>query len=203
MDKMKKIYIGIICVISVIVIMLVALLVLLRSDKFYSNITSDVKDTNPYDKVVNEINQIEPTDIYLYGEDMYCIDSITYIKIDKLSEEKFTGKNNKKILIINDMSGILSLSEDEWKFLEEKAKSDFNFYFFYAGRNLLSEFEKRKIITENSPDDLCSGVVTYEGKRTGWTAYTKEDRKVANKNNRYELLGQSIFDVVRLCYESK
>lgn len=163
MDKMKKIYIGIICVISVIVIMLVALLVLLRSDKFYSHITSDVKDTNPYDKVVNEINQIEPTDIYLYGEDMYCINSITYIKIDILS----------------------------------------NFYFFYAGRNLLSEFEKRKIITGNSPDDLCSGVVTYEGKRTGWTAYTKEDRKVANKNNRYEILGQSIFDVVRLCYESE
>lgn len=94
---------------------------------------------------------------------MYCINSITYIKIDILS----------------------------------------NFYFFYAGRNLLSEFEKRKIITGNSPDDLCSGVVTYEGKRTGWTAYTKEDRKVANKNNRYEILGQSIFDVVRLCYESE
>lgn len=198
---MKKKSRGIIVGLFLSVVLLILLFIFGRYMKIWNLFLPKDQELGTYEEAINVINEKEPTDVFLYGEDMVITDSINYTKVKELSDSVLNEKKRKVLLIINDMNGTVSLNEDEWKFLQEK-KKDYDFYFYYAGRNLLSEFEKRKILSDIQEDDLCTGIVTCEGKRSEFVVFNKEDMKVADKKNNMEMLSEFIFENVAYCYAS-
>lgn len=189
-----------------IVVLLAAFFCLCKFTDFgalFSSKSTD-KQNDTYAEAIDVINNKLPTDVLVYGEDMDFRDGVKYSKISKLDDRSLSGSKKYTVLIINDMSGKVTLSDQELDLLKEKTK-DVNFYFYYCGKNLIDKLVSAGIFDENTfqDGDLCCGYVTSEGEKIRYGGiYTENLKQIDDKNHNKEGLSELLLTNLLRCYKS-
>lgn len=122
-------------------------------------------ELSTYEQEIIILNEIYPSDIMIYGENISFKDSLKYRMISQISEEELDGsKFQYHFIIINDLSGSASLTQDEanliMSYINEK-----HYTFFYIGSNYEDIFLKSGILEDPISSD-CRGFQT--GYEYGW-----------------------------------
>lgn len=99
--------------------------------------------------------QNNPTDIMLWGDDFTLPEGLEYRKLEKLDEESLAKKDSYKysFLIINDLEGSVTLSEDEIELVRAH---------IYDNQNTLIYFGDKYLTTWQSPS---MSELTVDGNR--------------------------------------
>lgn len=199
--KIIKVTIGI-C--AVVLVVLLVLCVIFRWYLYMPFLFHNGKVTDPYDRAIDMLNNKVPTEIFVYGEELDFRKTVQYKQIDSLSEESIKTDKEYTVCIVSDWNGNVTLTKEDVAFIKEQIKN-LNFYFYYIGNDKLDMLKKEGIFDKNSYDetDRCTGIVTYEGKRTDCSGIYPIDIhekivKATKKGNVEEFL----LDSVVSCYKS-
>lgn len=115
---------------------------------------------NQHDANVSMINEKFPTDIILYGEDIFFCKHFEIIKINYITEDSFSTQKQNQIIILSDLNGSLSISDQELLNIKEKIFA-YELDFYYLGTkelerlHLLGFYEKPR-----EELDLCLSIVS-------------------------------------------
>lgn len=200
MDIAKKQKLIRVAIVVGVIASIIALVVVLCS---LPDTTREYEDD--YDEAIAILTDKRPTNILLYGDDMFFRDGVDIKKISSIDENTLSTKKNYTVLIINDENGNVTLSESELTFLKNKIDEDMNFYLYYYGIDLIETLEGREIIQPDTctQGDLCSASVVCNGQRTGFGGiFTEEDKAIADKHGIEGRPGEFILTNVIYCYKS-
>ena len=135
MTKGHKIIIGAFAAVG-----LIALAAVLLPKLFHSN--SDVPE-NSYDGYIRILNDLCPSDIIVYGEDIGFRSTLNYRVITEITEDSLTSdpKYKYSFFVINDRSGALKITDDEFALCKRIAEEN-NQSFFYVGQQYFKKLKE-------------------------------------------------------------
>lgn len=182
---------------KVIIILILAVIGALSLKKYITDRTGDEKFLLYDKKDINMINNVHPTEILVYGDDVLFDEGLSYRKIDKLSEETLTSSRNYEctFLIINDTKRDSLLFDKDFTLCEKMCENG-KFNFAYVGERYIEHLAKRWFDDRILIDEIRGLAYTntphgYEFCRGFWTT----DDENNYKDNQY-LLGSAMVNLI-------
>jgi uncharacterized membrane protein YciS (DUF1049 family) len=142
---------------SLIILLFVSVIYAVHS---VSNIISKDYFLNQHEIHVSIINDSFPTDIILYGEDIVFCMHFEVDKIDEITEESLISQKQNQIIILSDLSGSMSISDNELLIIKEKVFSN-QLDFYYLGTKELDRLYTLGFYEKPREEfDLCLSIVS-------------------------------------------
>ena len=193
----------ILCGISIIAVVFLLVIGLKKIGVFFLSSDDETKDS--YDLAIDVITSEIPTTIFIYGEELELRDNVQYKRITEISEDSLVSENEFSVLILSDLQGTLSVTDEEYQIIKNKLDEEAEFSFYYLGEKEFKNIEDAGIIDLNVAvgGDLCVASTVYCGDRIAWGGlYTHEDRKIAEKYNKSGRPGEFVLIHLAMCYGS-
>lgn len=146
------------------IIALVIMISFLAFFVFFQNYFGNNEGEETTDKT-KKILETYKTEIIVYGDEVELDEHCTIRKIDALTKENLDLDEEfmYTYLIINDLSGELTMSDNDFEILYDKCYND-KLCFFYLGENYLENFREAEIFVQPLKDtDMSLGVVYERG----------------------------------------
>ena len=177
---MKK---KLILTISIILLVLVILLVF-RFTALNELFSGDAEDgMDDYDKRIEVFNNVYPTDIVIYGEDIPFREALITRKITEITEESLETEKKFQIVVISDLDGTATVTKEELELLLsylKQGKCDVYFLGVELFDDMVSAGFSDEMLDEN---DLAAGFFLEDN--VIWTSsgiWTVSDRQESNDN---------------------
>lgn len=184
----------------ILIIAVIACLILgFEAYMFYTRI-KPIDDTEFISETTNYLNKEVDFELLLYGDDIKLYEELEYKKISEINEPNYGLDNDYVYLVINDLSGKYSISEEKVVELVKYADKNPNFNFFYIGENSLDNIS-------NSIENFCLnegersfGYVVCEGDRIqygGLWGTVENENFLKNKDLLKESLIATIIRIIK------
>ena len=162
---MKKCIVKLVCILGflgiVVIILIVGVFQRIKGEE-QESLTSVEQDQ----KIVTESF---PTQFVIYGDEIDFAPAVFVRYINAINEENLRIQNGytHQMIIINDLSGNVNLSDEEWLLINQYVKSDSRYNMFYLGSKEFEQLVDLEIVTDGMlsyETDLSIGIV-HEGEQ--------------------------------------
>ncbi len=112
-----------------------------------------------------------PTLFTIYGQKMDFDEAISVKYVETLNNDTLIldkAQFKQQMIIINDLDGKLSITDEEWRLIGTLIDSNENYSLFYLGDKEINRMQELGVITSlqtYQEGDLSVGVVRYEGEK--------------------------------------
>ncbi len=181
-----------------IIVGVVALVVMLRlAYPYIVSSGAEEEELDGYEKMVQYLKREENSEIILYGEEIGFRESVEYRKISTIDETNIKSDKDYVYLIINDLNGTISFTEENLKFLKNYADKNLSFNFLYIGNDKMDLFTSGIFDSYAISDESKSfGYMLIGGDRlvtggtweTTYEQYMEKNKEVLQENILYELV---------------
>lgn len=114
------------------------------------------------DRIKKVMEETRPTDVFILGKDIQFEVDINTKKVAKLTQEELDSDKDYKVIIINDLDGEISLSDDEIKYAENLIKKN-GYLLIYLGEKYAKEWNVENEGIANLSDNLCYSYYSWDG----------------------------------------
>mgnify|MGYP003298290985 CR=1 FL=1 len=163
---------------------------------------SDIGDT--YDQSIKIVNTTHPAKIIVYGEPILFRDELRYFPAQTLTEDLFKdeiGQYERIVLIINDKSGTVSLSQEALELISGYVNAGkLDFYYFGTDKN--DRIIQNGIWNGNLSEDDLSIVTALYGHTVSYFRGVWTTHDEAMNNLREENFGMVITLQIADCMRS-
>lgn len=152
---------------GVSLITIFALCIIIGGIYIFINRDDGEADMSSVERDIRILTETYPTQFVVYGE-MIDFDSSIKVKyVEEINEETLRREPQYvySVIIVNDLTGKVTLSDEEWGMISELVKSDNTYNLFYLGNEDIDQLLRTEVISSLSMwegRDL-SIAVTHEG----------------------------------------
>lgn len=127
----------------------------------------DQEELSSNEKALKIVTETYPTQIIVYGDKINFDSAISVKYIDVVNKETLTreSKYSYSLIIVNDLTGNATLSDDDWSLLSDLVKSDNTYNLFYLGDEDIDQILRVGVVSDLdmwNEGDLSIGL-THEG----------------------------------------
>jgi len=197
---MKNKVIGVILIVVLLVLAVFAIHSALSSRK-----GDFVDEGDSYNQDIVLVNTNFPTDIVIFGEDIYFRPAVKYRRIDKITRESLAydaDKFHRLVLVISDLGSTVQLEEEDYKIIKELLDADMIDYYYFGTSKVedIIKYQLWEVRTITDGQIYGFGVGKYYNGKVQFTLFDKSDAEAAAVNKEY--LGQIIIFQIARCIRS-
>ena len=186
---------------TVIIIIVVVFGIAVIALKYYSK---GEEERDSYDEEIIIINKTFPVDVVIFGDSIEFRPEFEYRMIEDITDELLIFNKSKYlrlVIIVNDLSSTVSLTEKQYKIIKRGIENDI-IDFYYLGTRLINKLIEYEIW--NAPlgeGELAVCLALYNRNLTYFSGIWSEyDVKMAANNK--EALGSAIISQIARCIKS-
>ena len=154
-----------------------------------------------YSQTIKASKTTYPTDIFVYGEDCNFRKEVEFAEITRLCDEQLESDKKYRVIIINDLSEIVELTQEDLELLHRYAYEE-RYIVIYIGMKQYQKLVDNDICVPISDLGNVDGfAIRFVGDTPIYTSgiWGDEGNGYYNNGNK-EILGESIFMFLRSIY---
>lgn len=151
--------------------------------------------------MAKNMNEKCPTTFYIYGNDIEFDQTINKVNVNTLEGCADNSETEYNMIIVNDLSDEIMLSDEEKEYLEKFARQD-KCYFLYLGRQYGEYWYEDKENILQVEHNLSYGYHMYKNKLRTGIGVIKEGDLEEYKTNKYGL-GRDVLCSMELYLEER
>ena len=158
-------------------------------------------EDDTYSQIIKASKTTYPTDIFVYGEDCNFRKEVEFTEITELTDEQLKSDKEYKFIIINDLSGKLEITDEEFDLIHRYVYEE-KYHLVYLGINQYSNLVENELCMKDSNLGNVNGfAVDFIGETPIFSSgIWDEEGHGYYENGNTELLGEVIFLHLRNVY---